>query len=103
MLPRSSLSLERLGRGNLLWAVLGALALGQLTALWLLCSRQVEQAEARRSEVMMQQVALTQCLRAGDVASCTRRIAEAPPPPREPASAMVDVLQGGVVPVGLSR
>jgi hypothetical protein len=91
-------------RSNLLWAALGALALGQLMALWLVCSEQVEAAQARQTTVTMQEVALVECLRtkpAADTGICNRRFAEAPPPPREPAAGFeVDVQ--GVVPVGYS-
>jgi len=91
-------------RSNLLWAALGALALGQLMALWLVCSEQVEAAQARHSTVTLQETALAECLRAkpaADMGICTRRFAEAPPPPREPAAGFeVDVQ--AVVPVGYS-
>ena len=103
---RSIPDLSRLTRSNFFWAALGALALGQLMALWLVCSQQVRQAEARQAEVMMQQVALNDCLRqarGATLASCSSRFAEAPPPPREPVSVMAEGLQGGVVPVGFTR
>lgn len=91
-------------RSNLFWAALGALALGQLMALWLVCSQQVQQAQARQTTVTMQETALAECLRAkpaADMGICTRRFAEAPPPPREPAAGFeVDVQ--AVVPVGYS-
>ena len=61
-------------RPPLLWVLLGALAAGQLFALWLLCTHQVRQAEARHEEALMQQMALSDCLRyipGATVASCS--------------------------------
>jgi hypothetical protein len=91
-------------RSNLFWAALGALALGQLTALWLVCSQQVQHAQARQTVQTMQEVALSECLRAkpaADMNVCTRRFAEAPPPPREPAAGF-EVDAHSVMPVGYS-
>lgn len=41
-----------------LWALLGALVIGQIMALWMVCSRQVELANARESAVRAERVAL---------------------------------------------
>jgi hypothetical protein len=65
-------------RNRLFWAVLGALIFGQLMALWLLCSHQVRKAEARQTEVQVQQLALADCLQyipGATIATCTSRIA----------------------------
>jgi hypothetical protein len=41
---------------------LGMLAAGELLAVWLVCSQQVRQAEVRREEAAVQQMALADCL-----------------------------------------
>jgi hypothetical protein len=66
-------------RSRMLWAVLGALIAGQLAALWLLCSQQVRQAEARQTERHVQQLALADCLQyipGATIATCTSRIGQ---------------------------
>lgn len=58
------------------WVLLGALAAAQLFAFWLLCSHQVRKAEARRNESVVQQMALSDCLRyipGSTIASCNAR------------------------------
>lgn len=49
-------------RDKLLWTLLGALALAQLIALWMLCTHQVRQAEVRQTALQVQQVAIADCL-----------------------------------------
>jgi hypothetical protein len=64
-------------RSRTFWMVLGALAVGQLVALWLLCSHQVRVAEARQNETTVQQMAMADCLQyipGSTIASCARRI-----------------------------
>ena len=41
-----------------LWALLGFLVVGQLVAFWMLCSQQVQKAEAREAEFRMARTAL---------------------------------------------
>ena len=41
-----------------LWALLGFLVVGQIVAFWMLCSQQVQKAEAREAEVRMARMAL---------------------------------------------
>jgi hypothetical protein len=56
-----------------LWVLLGAIAAVQLVAFWLLCSHQVRRAEARHNEVVVQQMALSDCLQyipGSTIASC---------------------------------
>jgi hypothetical protein len=63
-------------RSRMFWILLGALAVGQLFAFWLLCSHQVRKAEARQNEVVVQQMALSDCLQyipGSTIASCTTR------------------------------
>jgi hypothetical protein len=63
-------------RRRMFWVMLGALAAGQLFAFWLLCSHQVRKAEARNNEVVVQQMALSDCLQyipGSTIASCTGR------------------------------
>ena len=63
-------------RSRMLWVLCGAIAAGQLFAFWLLCSHQVRKAEARRNEVVVQQMALSDCLQyipGSTIASCSAR------------------------------
>ena len=63
-------------RSRMFWMVLGALAAGQLVAFWLLCSHQVRIAEARQNEMVVQQMALADCLQyipGSTIASCSIR------------------------------
>jgi hypothetical protein len=63
-------------RSRTLWMILGALAIGQLFAFWLLCSHQVRKAEARHNEALVQQMALSDCLQyipGSTIASCSAR------------------------------
>lgn len=63
-------------RSQAFWILLGALAMGQLFAFWLLCSHQVRKAEARQNEAVVQQMALSDCLQyipGSTIASCTSR------------------------------
>src|SRR5687767_7592129 len=60
-------------RSRMWWVVLGAIVAGQLFAFWLLCSHQVRKAEARQNEVVVQQMALSDCLQyipGSTIASC---------------------------------
>lgn len=41
-----------------LWALLGFLVVGQVVALWMLCSQQVQKAEVRESALRMARVAM---------------------------------------------
>ena len=55
------------------WFFLAVIAAAQLSAFWLVCSHQVRKAEARRNEVMVQQMALSDCLQyipSSTIASC---------------------------------
>jgi hypothetical protein len=70
-------------RSRLFWTVLGALAMGQLLAFWLLCSHQVRKAEVRRTAMMVHQMALADCLQyipGSTIASCANHIADAARP-----------------------
>lgn len=61
-------------RGKWFWFGWGAVAASQLVAFWLLCNNQVRVAEARRSELQVQAMALAECLQQtprSTVASCT--------------------------------
>jgi hypothetical protein len=63
-------------RSRMFWILLGALAVGQLFAFWLLCSHQVRKAEARQNEAVVQQMALSDCLQyipGSTIASCSAR------------------------------
>lgn len=91
-------------RTRLFWAVLGALIFGQLMALWLLCSHQVRKAEARQTDVQVQQLALADCLRyipGATIATCTRRSAEGSN--LQTATLGAAPAPSGVMPVGFTR
>jgi hypothetical protein len=63
-------------RSRMFWVLLGALVAGQLAAFYLLCSHQVRRAEARENEVVVQQMALSDCLQyipGSTIASCSGR------------------------------
>jgi hypothetical protein len=90
-------------RTRMFWAVVGALILGQLMALWVLCSHQVRKAEARQTDVQVQQLALADCLRyipGATIATCTSRSAEGG---LQTAAMGAARAPSGVVPVGFSR
>ena len=63
-------------RSRLFWVVLGAVALAQVVALWLLCSQQVDKAEARQRTLTTEQLALADCVRhrpGATLATCMRQ------------------------------
>ena len=78
-------------RSRAMWLILGALVVGQLFAFWLLCSHQVRKAEARSNEVLVHQMALSDCLQyipGSTIASCAvrgDRAAQAVPAGAKPA------------------
>jgi hypothetical protein len=60
------------------WALVAALALGQLVAFWMLCSYQVRSAQARNETLQVERMALADCLRHGHEATprhCVARLA----------------------------
>ncbi|HZY15295.1 MAG TPA: hypothetical protein VFE74_01625 [Ramlibacter sp.] len=66
-------SRAQLARGRMFWVLLGALAAGQLFAFWLLCSHQVRKAQARDNALLVQQMAVADCLQympRATIASC---------------------------------
>jgi hypothetical protein len=91
-------------RSRMFWVVLGALAVGQLFAFWLLCSHQVRRAEARQNELTVQQMALADCLQfipGSTIASCANRIDPAGAGTTQ-ASAPVNRAVTGAQPVSFS-
>jgi hypothetical protein len=78
---------SQMPRSKLFWPVLGSVLVLQVVALWFLCSHQVRKAEARNTEVQLQQMAMADCLQfipGATIATCTSRIlgpAEAAPAP----------------------
>jgi hypothetical protein len=61
-------------RAKLFWAVIGALVLGQLVAIYMLCSTQVDKAQVREAQLQMQRTALAECLDLrpqSTISSCT--------------------------------
>ncbi len=88
-------------RSHWLWVMLGGIALGQLFALWLLCSHQVRKAEARQEAAVIQQMALSDCLQyipGSTIASCSSRM-DARAPSQQPAD---NAALAGAVPVSFS-
>ncbi|MGV3569626.1 MAG: hypothetical protein ACO1PB_03425 [Ramlibacter sp.] len=64
-------------RSRMFWITLGALAVAQLFAFWLLCSHQVRKAEARDTYMTVQQLAVADCLQylpGSTIASCSQRM-----------------------------
>ncbi|MEJ6020620.1 hypothetical protein [Ramlibacter sp. PS4R-6] len=54
-----------------LWALLGFLVVGQVVALWMLCSQQVHKAEVREAELRLARSALRDdCAPRGGHATC---------------------------------
>lgn len=92
-------------RSRLFWVVLGTLAAAQLLAFWLLCSHQVRKAEARNTAIMVQQMALSDCLQyipGSTIASCSRRFdmeRAATTTAKQPATA---TMGAGAMPVSFS-
>jgi hypothetical protein len=70
----------QLPQNRLLWTALGALALAQLVAFWMVCSHQVRQAEVRDTAIAVQQMALSDCLQyipGSTIASCSNQVEQA--------------------------
>ena len=71
---------QQLPQNRLFWFALGALALAQLIAFWMLCSHQVRQAEVRDTALVVQQMALSDCLQyipGSTIASCNNQLEHA--------------------------
>ena len=86
--------------GRMFWLVLGALVVGQLLAFWLLCSHQVRKAEARSNEMLVHQMALSDCLQyipGSTIASCQRM-----DPAAQSAQPVAQPSVAGAVPVSFS-
>jgi len=65
---------------KLFWAVVGALALAMLAAMYMVCAQQVRKAEARHTEIAMQRMAMNDCLQYRSdttIGSCARQMAAA--------------------------
>jgi len=89
-------------RTRMFWVILGALAAAQLFAFWLLCSHQMRMAEARHNEVVVQQMALSDCLQyipGSTIASCTVR---GDRPTQAAAQSGANPAMAGTLPVGFS-
>lgn len=81
-------------RDRLFWAVLAALAVGQLVAFWMLCAHQVRKAQMRDISLEVQRVAVADCLQyvpRATLNSCANRV---DPDRRDPNA----VLAGGKPP-----
>jgi hypothetical protein len=63
MPPRTTAQTAATTRAKMFWALIATLAVGQLIAIWMLCSHQVRQAELRSATVQVERVALQDCLR----------------------------------------
>ena len=89
-------------RSRLFWLVLGTLVAAQLFAFWLLCSHQVRKAEARNTAIMVQQMALSDCLQyipGSTIASCSSRLDTQRAAAKQPATA---TMGAGAMPVSFS-
>jgi undecaprenyl pyrophosphate phosphatase UppP len=78
MLENTLEQIDRTPRAQLLWLMAGALVLGQLAAVYLLCSHQVSQARARDASLQQRQLAIAQCLstvRGASRSGCTHGLA----------------------------
>jgi hypothetical protein len=65
-------------RDKLFWLIASVMVVGQLAALWMLCSYQVRQAELRHATVQVERLAVTECLRSTPGAtlnSCAAQLA----------------------------
>lgn len=90
-------------RSRTLWVFLALIAAAQLAAFWLVCSHQVRKAEARHNEVMVQQMALTDCLQyipGSTIASCATQMGIPAEVAGVPAAGAAPV--NGAVPVSFS-
>lgn len=90
-------------RSRLFWLALGTIAAAQLVAFWLLCSHQVRKAEARNTAIMVQQMALQDCLQyipGSTIASCNSRMGTQRASVARPATA---TMGAGAMPVSFVR
>ncbi len=65
-------------RERLLWAVVGALVLGQLVAFYLLCNGQVNKAQLRDANLQVRRMAIVDCMQytpKATLSSCTVSVA----------------------------
>lgn len=64
-------------RDRWLWAMIGALLVGQVIAFWMLCQSQVSKAEARHASVQVGRVAMADCLQypKSTLTNCATRVA----------------------------
>lgn len=63
-------------RAKLFWAVIGVVLLGQLVAIYMLCSQQVRNAHVRETAIQVQRTAINDCLQYlpnATVGSCASR------------------------------
>jgi len=58
MLPPLLDNAHRSPADKWLWALLGALVIGQIVALWLLCRQQVDKAQVREATLRAERIAL---------------------------------------------
>jgi hypothetical protein len=82
-------------RSRMFWVIVLGVVATQLMAFWLLCSHQVRKAEARQTEVVVQQMALSDCLQyipGSTIASCSGR-ARVDSQPAQAASPTLPVAQ----------
>lgn len=71
MLPPLLDQAQRSPADKWLWALLGFLVVGQVLALWMLCSQQVEKAQVREAELRVARVAARDdCAPVNGHASC---------------------------------
>jgi hypothetical protein len=63
MLSQTTAQTAAATRAKMFWALIATLAVGQLVAIWMLCSHQVRQAELRQATVQVDRIAVADCMR----------------------------------------
>jgi hypothetical protein len=88
MLPQLLAKKTETSPGKLFWSVIAALMLGQIAAIWMLCTYQVRKAQVRDATLQVERTAMADCLRyipKSTLNSCAARVA---PQPRDAGPAV---------------
>jgi hypothetical protein len=78
MLPPLLEKTAGLPRDTWLWALIGFLVVGQISAFWMLCQYQVRKAEVRHASLQMERTAVADCMKyvpRATLNSCAARVA----------------------------
>ena len=98
MLSRLLASSAGLQSRKAFWAGVGAVALVQLGAFWMLCSHQVRKAEVRDATLQVQRVAISDCLQYIPHATLHRCAARVDPAAQDDGNVLAG-MPGNAVPV----